>query len=89
MCCVVLSHSVMSDSLEPHRLQPSRLLCPLTFSRQEYWSRLPCPSPGDLPNLGIKLRSPALQGDSLLSDPPGKPKYINKCDIVLIISTWV
>ena len=39
---------------------------PLGFPRQEYWSGLPFPSPGDLPNLGIKPRSPALQVDSLL-----------------------
>ena len=46
----------------------------LEFSRQEeYWSRLPFPSPGDLPNPGIKSRSPALQADSLPSEPPGKP----------------
>ena len=47
------------------------------FSRQEYWSRLPCPPPGDLPNPGIELLSPevsALQVDSLPSDPPGKPQ---------------
>ena len=43
------------------------------FSRQEYWSELPFPSPGDLPDPGIKPRSPALQVDSLLSEPPGKP----------------
>ena len=43
------------------------------FSRQEYWSGLPFPSPGDLPNPVIKTRSPALQGDSLPSEPPGKP----------------
>ena len=42
------------------------------FSRQEYWSGLPCPSPGDLPNPGIKPRSSALQVDSLPSEPPGK-----------------
>ena len=46
----------------------------MEFSRQEYWRGLPFPSPGDLPNLGIKARSPALQVDSLLSEPPGKPK---------------
>ena len=48
---------------------------PLTreFFRQEYWSGLPCLSPGDLPNPGIKSRSPALHADSLLSEPPGKP----------------
>jgi len=44
------------------------------FSRQEYWSGLLCPPPGDLPNPGIKPRSPALQADSLPSEPPGKPK---------------
>ena len=44
------------------------------FSRQEYWSGLPCPPPGDLPNPGIKPRSPRLQADSLPSEPPGKPK---------------
>ena len=43
------------------------------FSRQEYWSGLPFPSPGDLPDPVIKTRSPALQGDSLPSEPPGKP----------------
>ena len=42
------------------------------FSRQEYWSRLPFPSPGDLPDPGIEPSSPALQADSLLSEPPGK-----------------
>ena len=48
---------------------------PMEFSRQEYWSGLPFPSPGDLPNPGIKPRSPALQADALLSEPPGKPYY--------------
>ena len=43
------------------------------LSRQEYWSGLLFPSSGDLPNPGIKPRSPALQADSLLSEPPGKP----------------
>ena len=42
------------------------------FSRHEYWSGLPFPSPGDLPNPGIKPRSPALQADALTSEPPGK-----------------
>ena len=43
------------------------------FSRQECWSRLPFPSPGDLPHPGIEPRSPTLQPDALLSEPPGKP----------------
>ena len=44
----------------------------MEFSRQEYWSGLPFPSPGDLPNLGIEHGSPALQADALPSEPPGK-----------------
>ena len=42
------------------------------FSRQEYWSGLPFPSPEDLPDPGIKPRSPALQADTLPTEPPGK-----------------
>ena len=49
-------------------MQPARLICPWGFSRQEYWSGLQCPSPGDLPNPRTEPRSPAL-----LSEPPGKP----------------
>ena len=44
----------------------------MEFSRTEYWSRQPFPSPGDLPNPGIKPRSPALQADSLPAEPPGE-----------------
>ena len=44
---------------------------PVEFSRHEYWSGQPFPSPGDLPDPGIKPRSLALQADSLLSEPPG------------------
>ena len=43
------------------------------FSRQEYWSGLPFPSPGDLPNPGIKPGSPTLQADCLPFEPQGKP----------------
>ena len=42
------------------------------FSWQDYWSGLPFPSPGDLPNPGIEPWSPTLQADSLPSEPPGK-----------------
>ena len=45
------------------------------FSRQEYWRGLPFPAPGDLPDLWIKPRSPALQADALLSELPGKPLF--------------
>ena len=44
----------------------------MEFSRRECWSGLPFPSPGDLPDPGIELRSPALQADALPSEPPGK-----------------
>ena len=50
-----------------HQAPPS-----MGFSRQEYWSGLPFPSPGDLPDPGIKPRSPALQADSLSSELPRK-----------------
>ena len=63
-----VSHSVMSDCATPwtvaRQAPPS-----MGFSRQEYWSGLPFPSPGDLPNPGIKPGCFALQADSLLSEP--------------------
>ena len=67
-----LSHSVISNSLPSHGLQPIRLLCPWGFSRQEYWSGSPFPSPRDLPNPEIGPKSPSLQADSLPTGPPGK-----------------
>ena len=45
------------------------------FFRQEYWSGLPFPSPGDLPDPGIKSTSPALAGTFFTIEPPGKPEY--------------
>ena len=48
------------------------------FSRHEYWSRLLFPSPGDLPDPGFKPRSPSLQADPLLLEPPGKSQMIKK-----------
>ena len=65
----MLSCSIVSDSL-----QPTRLFHPWGFSCQEYWSGLPCPPLGDLPNSGIEPRSLSLQADSLPPEPPGKPK---------------
>ena len=51
-----------------HQASPS-----MGFSRQEYWSGLPFPSPGDLPDPGIQPGSPALGADALTSEAPGKP----------------
>ena len=48
------------------------------FSRQKYWGGLPFLIPGDLPDLGIEPRSPALQVDSLLTEPPGYTSLFNK-----------
>ena len=75
---------VVSDSFRPHGLQPTRLFGPSGFSRQEYWSGLPCSPPGDLPNLQIEPRSPALQADSFPSEPPGKPNNIGVGSLSLL-----
>ena len=48
------------------------------FSRQEYWSGLPFPSPGNLPGSGIKPRSPTLQADALTSEPPRKSDWLQR-----------
>ena len=64
--CVLVTQLCLT--LRLHGLQPARILS-TEFYRQEYWSGLPFPSPGDLPNPGIKSRSPALQADSLPSGP--------------------
>ena len=50
------------------------------FSRQEYWSGVPLPSPGDLSNPGIEPGSPALQGDALPSEPPEKSNMKEACN---------
>ena len=47
------------------------------FSRYEYWSEVPFPSPGDLPDPGIEPRSPAFQADALTSEPPGNDMATN------------
>ena len=83
-----LSRPVVSDSLQPDELQPTRLLCPWGFSRRECWSGLPCPPLGDLPNPGIEPRSPALQADSLPSEPQGKPKNTRVGSLSLLQGTF-
>ena len=73
---------------------------PLTmgFLRQKYWSVLPFPSPGDLPDLGIKPTSPALAGGFFTTKPPGKPlkglarlkvMEILKGEIIIIYCSWL
>ena len=55
----------------------------MEFSRQEYWSGLPFPSPGDLLDPGIEPKSPTLQADSLPSEPAGKPHELHIQSIIL------
>ena len=66
--------SVVSDSATPWTVAYQAPQS-TDFSRQEYWSGLPFPSPGDLPDPGIEPGSPALQADALPSESPGKPLY--------------
>ena len=62
------------------------------FSRQEYWSGWPFPSPGALPNPGMKPNLLHWQADSLLSEPPGKLKYPENSNLVLlggsVVNNW-
>ena len=68
-----------------HQAPPS-----MGFSRQEYWSGLPFPSPGDLRDPGIKPRSPALQADVLTSEPPGKPVGVKDSHLIFLsLPFWV
>ena len=69
----VAVYSVVSNPVTPWTVAHLTLLS-VKFSRQEYWSGLVFPSPGDLPDPGIEPGFPALQADSLLSEPPGKPQ---------------
>ena len=80
-----VSHSVMSNTFQPHELDPMNSTSwahqsPLSmgFSRQEYWSRLPFPSPGCLPKPGMEPGSPASQADSL----PSKPLWQLRCSTI-------
>ena len=67
--------SVVSDSVTQWTVACQAPLS-MRFPRQEYWSGLPCPPPGNLPNPGIEPRSFTLKADSLPSEPPGKPKIL-------------
>ena len=68
---IIASGPITSSQIDEQKVAPLSM----GFSRQEYWSGLPFPSPGDLPDLGIKPRFPALQADSLPSEPQGSPKF--------------
>ena len=66
----------MSDSFETPWTVALQAPLSMGFPRQEYWSGLPFPSPGDLPDPGIKPKSPALAERFFTSEVPGKPKRV-------------
>ena len=73
-CCRCFSHSASSDSLRPLWTIAHQAPLSMGFSRQEYWSGLPFPSPGDLPNPGTEPESPrvsSIAGGFFTAEPPG------------------
>ena len=83
--CMCVSCSVMSDSCDPMDCSPSG--SPVHgFPRQEYWSGLPLPSPEDLPDPGLKARSPALQANKFFTiwTNEGNPAWNVKCQIIYL-----
>ena len=87
--CAVLSHVrlIVTPWTVAHQASPS-----MGFFRQEYWSGLPFPPPGDLPDPGTKLASPlslALQADSLYTEPSGKPLSSWYACWVGVTGTWL
>ena len=70
-CCLVGKCLSLSDPMDSSPQAPLSM----DFSRQEYWSGLPFPSPGDLPNPGIEPVSPAVAGRLFTTEPPGKPTH--------------
>ena len=82
---LLFSHKVMSNSFVTLWIVAYQPALSIGFSRQEYWSGLPFPSPGDLPEPGIEPGSPTLQADVLPSEPPRKHVPFN-CLLFLPIS---
>ena len=72
-----VSHSVVSNSFVKPWTVARQAPLSVGFPRQEYWSGLPFPFPGDLPDSGIKSRFPTMQADSLPSEPPRKPMMLD------------
>ena len=72
------SHSVVSDSFAIPRTVAHQAPLSVEFSKQEYWSGLPFPPPGDLPDPGMGPVSPTLAGGFFSSEPPSKLHKVNK-----------
>ena len=81
VCVVSVLKSAQScPTLRPPQTVARQAPLSMGFSGQQYWSGLPFPSPGDLPDPGIEPRSPALQANSLPSEPPGTPiNFLRTC----------
>ena len=75
VCACVLSHFSCVPLFATLRTVAHQAPLSMGFSRQESWSALPCPPPGDLPNPGIKPLSPVLQTDSLPAEPQESPPF--------------
>ena len=82
----MLRCSVMCDSLGPHGLQPTRLLCPWGFSRQEYWSGLPCSPPGDLPTQSSNPGLPHCRQILYHVSHKGRPRILEWVSLVQLLS---
>ena len=86
LCVCMLSHCSRVQLFVTLWTVACQVPLSMRFSRQEYWSGLICPPPGDLPDPGIEPVSPvspALQEDSLPTEPPGKPK-LNTIEIYFL-----
>ena len=83
----MLGHSVVSDSLRVHDCNLPSSSVHGIFFRQEYWSGLPFPPPGALPDPGIEPMSPALAGRFLTAEPPRKPLRNQDLALNVVIAT--
>ena len=79
-CMFLFSHWVTSSSFATPWTVTCQAPCSMGFPRQKYWSTLPFPTPGDLPNVGIEPVSSALAGRLFTISPPGKPGLYVSCN---------
>ena len=82
------AHSVLSDSWQPHGLQPTRLLLSMGFPRQEHGCGLPFPSPGDLSDPGIEPVSPVLEGGFFAHQVIGEARLGAKAGMFLEVEDF-
>ena len=78
VCTHAREHSVLYKSFEAPWTEACQAPLSMGFHRQKYWSGLPFPCPGDLPEPGIEPKSPALAGGFFATEPPGKPSWLER-----------